>query len=104
MALLDDFREAGVDTIIGVDPAQWDLKVARDKLGGRVCLWGGVNGHLTVELGKPEDVRAEILRAVEIFAPTGGFILSPVDNIREYTPTARANVSALIETWKQLQK
>ncbi len=104
MALLDDFREAGVDTIIGVDPAQWDLKVARDKLGGRVCLWGGVNGHLTVELGKPEDVRAEILRAIEIFAPTGGFILSPVDNIREYTPTARANVSTLIETWKQLQK
>jgi len=102
MPLLDDFREAGVDTIIGVDPAQWDLKVARDRLGGRVCLWGGVNGHLTVELGKPEDVRAEVLRAIEIFTPTGGFILSPVDNVREYTPAARANVSALIEAWKQL--
>jgi len=102
MHLLDDVREAGVDTIIGVDPAQWDLEVARQKLGGRVCLWGGVNGHLAVELGKPEDVRAEVRKAMETFAPGGGFILSPVDNVREYTPTAQANVDALIDEWKGL--
>lgn len=102
MALLDDIREAGVDAIMGVDPAQWDLQVAREKLGGKLCLWGGVNGHLTVEMGEPQAVRAEVRRAMEMLAPGGGFVLSPVDNVREYTPIARANVAALITEWKRL--
>jgi hypothetical protein len=101
MPLLDDIRETGVDVIIGADPAQWNLEAAHQKLAGRVCVWGGVNGHLTVEMGKPEDVRAEVQKAMEIFSPGGGFILSPVDNVREYTPTARTNVAALISAWKQ---
>jgi hypothetical protein len=102
MALLDDIADAGVDAIIGVDPEQWDLEVAAKKLGGRVCLWGGVNGHLTVELGTPEDVRTEVRRAVEVLAPRGGFILSPVDNVREYTPKSKANVQTLIHEWQQI--
>lgn len=102
MPLLEDIREAGVDAIIGIDPAQWDLEATRQKLGGRVCLWGGVNGHLTVELGKPEDVRAEVRKAMDTFSPTGGFILSPVDNVRELTPNAKANVAALIEEWHKV--
>jgi hypothetical protein len=101
MPLLEDIRDAGVDTIIGVDPAQWNLEVARQKLSGRVCLWGGVNGHLTVEMGDPDEVRAEVDRALQILAPGGGFILSPVDNVREYTPKAQANVAALIDEWKK---
>ena len=102
MALLDDIRESGADVIIGVDPVQWDLAIAQQKLGGHVCLWGGVNGHLTVELGKPEDVRAEVRKAIEILSADSGFILSPVDNVREYTPTSRANVAALIDEWQQI--
>jgi hypothetical protein len=102
MPLLDDIRDAGVDTVIGVDPAQWDLEMAREKLGGRVCLWGGVNGHLTVEMDTPEQVRSEVGRAMQILGDGGGFILSPVDNVREYTPTAQANVAALIDEWKHI--
>lgn len=101
MPLLDDFRQAGVDALIGVDPTQWNLEVAKEKLVDRVCLWGGVNGHLTVEQGTPAEVRAEVHRAVEILAPGGGFILSPVDNVREYTQTAKVNVQALIDEWQK---
>ncbi|MCJ7701366.1 MAG: hypothetical protein MUO62_07270, partial [Anaerolineales bacterium] len=102
MPLLDDIREAGVDTIIGVDPVQWDLGVAHAKLSGKVCMWGGINGHLTVEMGTPDQVQAEVQTAFQTLAPGGGFILSPVDNVREYTPIAQANVSALIAEWQQL--
>jgi hypothetical protein len=100
MPLLEDIRGTGADTIIGVDPAQWDLEVAVEKLGGQVCLWGGVNGHLTVELGTPEQVRGEVQKAMGILGGGGGFILSPVDNVREYTPTAQGNVAALVDEWK----
>jgi uroporphyrinogen-III decarboxylase len=100
MPLLDMIVEAGVDAVIGVDPHQWDLDVTREKLAGKVCLWGGVNGHLTVEKGSPEQVRLEVERALKILAPGGGFILSPVDNVREDTPTSRENVAALIDAWR----
>jgi hypothetical protein len=102
MPLLNDIREAGVDAVLGVDPAQWDLEKARIRLGRNVCMWGGVNGHLTVELGQPVKVIAEVRRAMEHLAPQGGFILSPVDNVREYSDQARANVAALIDEWKRL--
>jgi hypothetical protein len=100
MPLLDLIAEAGVDVVIGVDPHAWDLASTRRKLGGRVCLWGGVNGHLTVEQGTPAQVRAEVAEALRVLAPGGGFILSPVDNVREDTSRARANVDALIAEWQ----
>jgi uroporphyrinogen-III decarboxylase len=101
MPLLEMIAEAGVDVIIGVDPNEWDLSAARQKLNQKVCLWGGVNGHLTVELGSTEAVQAEVDKAMQILAPGGGFILSPVDNIREDTPTSRKNVATLIKQWQQ---
>ena len=101
MPLLDDIREAGVDVLIGVDPAEWDLAAAHRKLAGRVCLWGGVNGHLTVERGTSDQVRSEVRQALDKLAPGGGFILSPVDNVRDYSRTARANVAALVDEWRK---
>ena len=102
MPLLDMIAEAGVDVVIGVDPGEWDLETTRRKLGGKVCLWGGVNGHLTVEQGTAGAVRAEVRDALAVLAPTGGFVLSPVDNVREDTPRARENVLALIDEWQRL--
>lgn len=101
MPLLDIFSEAGVDVLIGVDPACWDLEMAKRKLVGKICLWGGVNGHLTIEQGEPEQVQAEVRRAMEVLGPVG-LILSPVDNVREDTSKSRKNVKVLIDEWQRL--
>jgi len=103
MPLLDMLADAGIDVILGVDPAQWDLPLAGKKLGGKVCLWGGVNGHLTVEEGSPEDVRKEVREAMDLLAGSG-FILSPVDNVRENTSLALNNSQVLIDEWKRLTR
>ena len=102
MPLLDMFAEIGIDVIMGVDPAQWDMAVAKEKLGGKVALWGGINGHLTVEHGSSDDVRSEVRNAMETLAPGGGFILSPVDNVRENTSQAFENSHVLIDEWRRL--
>jgi hypothetical protein len=99
--LLDMIAETGVDAIIGVDPEAYDLNATKAKMGGKVCLWGGVNGHLTVEHGSPEAVRGEVSAAMQSLGPDG-FILSPVDNVREDTPIAMSNVNTLINTWQAL--
>lgn len=101
MPLLEMFTEAGVDVLIGVDPMEWDLPATKQIVQDRVCLWGGVNGHLTIEQGAAEKVRAEVREALRLLSPGGGFILSPVDNVRDYDELSRANVQALIEEWRQ---
>jgi len=39
---------------------------------------------------------------MECLAPTGRFILSPVDNVSAETEQARRNVRVFIDTWKAL--
>ena len=103
MPFLDYFAELGIDVIIGVDPREWNLGVTQQKLGGKVCLWGGVNGHLIVEQGDRTEVLQAVRTAMEVLAPGGGFILSPVDNVRDSAPPQwRENVQTLINTWKAL--
>ncbi len=100
MPLLDLIAESGVDVIIGVDPETYDLTMTKELLRDRVCLWGGVNGHLTVEHGSSESVRGEVAAALQSLGPDG-FILSPVDNIRQNTPLAMNNVNTLIQQWRE---
>ena len=101
MPLLEEFVELGIDVIIGVDPAEWDLEAANQVLGGKVCIWGGINGHLTVEQGSEDQIREEVQRAIRQLSPGGGFILSPVDNVREYSISIQKNVATLIDEWQR---
>jgi uroporphyrinogen decarboxylase len=104
MPLLEMIAEAGVDVLIGVDPMRWDLETAEQKIGGKVCLWGGVNGHLTVEQGMASEVRAEVARALQILAPGGGFILSPVDNVRIHPLQENVQADRGMETSQGVNK
>ncbi len=104
LPMLDLIRESGVDALIGLDPLQHGanpLQTARDKLAGKVCLWGGVNGAITVEEGTADDVRGAVFAALDTMRGVNGFILSPVDNITEITPNAWRNVEVLVQAWQQ---
>lgn len=103
LPMLDNLLESGVDVLLGVDPLQHGanpLQTMRDRLGGRICLWGGVNGAITVEEGTEEDVRQAVRQALEAMHGTNGFILSPVDNITAITLKAWRNVDVFIEAWR----
>ena len=100
MHLIELIIEAGVDVLIGVDPKEYDLRRLAELSAGRLCLWGGVNGHLTVERGTPDQVALEVETALDIFRERPGFILSPVDNVREFSPSIEANIQALLQSWQ----
>ncbi len=106
MPLLDQFVEAGIDVLIGIDPVQGkgtSLAEAKAQLAGRTCLWGGVNGFLTIEQGSEAEVREAVEEAIGTLAPGGGFILSPVDNVTADTDLAWHNVLTLVERWLDLR-
>ena len=102
LPLVDLLVEAGLDAIIGIDPQATDLGELKRKVNGRLALWGGVNGYGTVEQGAQEEVRAEVRKAMDILAQDGGFILSPVENVRDTSQHTWENTLALIDEWKAL--
>jgi hypothetical protein len=63
-----------------------------------------VSGAVTVELGSEADTERAVRRALEELGADGGFILSPVDNVREDTENAWRNTRALIEAWKKYRR
>ena len=104
MPVLHDLIEAGVDVLIGVDPVQGretDLAAIREATRGRLCLWGGVNGFVTVETRAEADVRREVREALEFLGPEG-LILSPVDNVTDPSERVWRNVEALVDEWQRL--
>lgn len=56
-------------TFIGTDMAK-----VKEKLTGKVCITGGVDGSL-LQYGSKEDVIANVKNAIDICAPGGGYIL-----------------------------
>ena len=99
--MLDFYLQAGIDALIGIDPVQGthtDMPLIKDKLGHRVCLWGGVSGAVTVEQGIEEEVRAAVYTAISTLGPRG-FVLSPVDNLTVDAPRTWQNLDVLIDEW-----
>jgi len=101
---MHDFHlEAGIDVLIGVDPVQdtrMDLALLKERVGDRMCLWGGVSGAVTVEMGNEEEVRLAVRQAVETLGPTG-FVLSPVDNITVDAPRTWHNIGVFMQEWRK---
>jgi uroporphyrinogen-III decarboxylase len=103
MPLNDQLLELGIDVLIGVDPVQGkttDLPEMKDQFQGNVCIWGGVNGFITVETGSEKEIEDAVIKALETLGPDG-FILSPVDNVSDPSDKVWANALWLIETWKK---
>ncbi len=101
LPLVDALVEAGLDAIVGIDPPVTDLRAIKLKAAGRIALWGGVNGYITVEEGTERDVRAAVREALEAMGPGGGFVLSPVENVRDTSLLTWDNTLALIDEWKR---
>jgi len=108
LPILDDILDAGVDVLIGLDPEEGkgtDLAVVKKKFAEKKkTIWGGVSGAITVEQGTEEETEQAVVKALWELGRGGGFILSPVDNVRENTPNAWRNTHAFIDAWKKFRQ
>jgi hypothetical protein len=105
LPMLDFYKEAGIDVLIGVDPVQGThtaMGLMKKELAERTCLWGGVSGAVTVEMGSAEEVREAVRTAIDTLGPRG-FILSPVDNLTVDAARTWDNTKVLIEEWQRLR-
>jgi len=96
---LDSFVEMGIDAWHGLQPSLgMNLKALKEKYGGKICFFGGVNVE-TLLVGSEEEIRAEVRHAVEHGAPGGGLVIT-CGNILEPGISTELYLSGLDETNK----
>ncbi len=100
--VLGDLIEAGIDIINpvqisanGMDP--FELK--RD-FGKDVVFWGGgVDTQNILGSGSPDEVKDNVKRSIDAFAPGGGFVFATVHNIQANVPPE--NILAMVDTFQK---
>ena len=84
--LLPDLIDAGMDILNPVQytAADMDLAELKREFGKDLTFWGGgIDTQTTLNNGTPEEVSDEVKRTIDILAPGGGFVFSPVHNIQD---------------------
>jgi len=98
----ESFIEAGFDIINPVQCSAAGMEPAglKRKYGSRLVFWGGgVDTQKTLPFGTPQQVREEVLRRCEIFAPGGGFVFNSIHNLQAGTPVE--NIIAMLDAVHQ---
>ena len=67
--------------------------------GSRISSWGGIGMQSTMLGGRPADVRREVSRLIDAWAPGGGAIVTAAQTMVPDVPWA--NVLALVETVRE---
>ena len=57
-----------------------DIKLLKERVGGRLCLWGGI-WHEHIILGSTEDIRNDARYAFQHAAPGGGYIMGSTHSL-----------------------
>ncbi len=99
--LLDMLADTGISLYQSLQTgAGMELGLLKAKYGRRMAFWGGVAvEHLVA--GTPEEVRADVRRAMEEGGPDGGFILGPSHSVAY--GTKYDNFMAMLEEHDKLK-
>lgn len=94
----DSFAEAGLEIVnpVQCSAAGMAPELLKRDFGDRLTFWGGgVDTQKTLPFGTPAEVREQVLRRCEIFAPGGGFVFNSIHNIQAGTPVE--NIVAMFD-------
>ncbi|MFC1479518.1 uroporphyrinogen decarboxylase family protein [Planctomycetota bacterium] len=94
--------DSGFDIVnpVQCSAAGMDPETLKKRHGDRITFWGGgVDTQKTLPFGTSEQVREEVLKRCELFAPNGGFIFNAIHNVQANTPLE--NITAMIDAVKE---
>jgi hypothetical protein len=95
---LPSLIEAGFDIInpVQCSAAGMEPEQLKADFGEQLVFWGGgVDTQRVLPFGTPAEVREQVLRRCEIFAPGGGFVFNSIHNVQAATPIE--NIVAMID-------
>jgi hypothetical protein len=96
------FLDSGFDILnpVQCSASGMDPETLKSKYGDRIVFWGGgVDTQAVLPFGTPGEVREQVLRRCEVFAPGGGFVFNTVHNVQARTPVA--NIVAMLNAVRE---
>jgi len=88
-SLMPDLIDAGYDVINPVQTTAMNMNpaVLKKEFGRDITFWGGgCNTRTVLNTGTPQEVRENVLRNLDIFAPGGGYVFNQEHNIMPDVP------------------
>ena len=95
---LPEFIEMGIDIINPVHITAQDMtpKQLKKDFGSEIVFWGGgIDTQNTLPNGTPKQVKDEVKRNLDVFAPNGGYVFNTIHNIQADVPPE--NIVAMYE-------
>lgn len=99
---MEMIADAGVDVLETCTPppvGDFDLALAKQKIGQKTTIKGYIDLIYVVQQGTPDLIDKAIRDAMEIAKPGGGFIIGSSDSFREGTP--KENIVTYFEACKK---
>jgi uroporphyrinogen decarboxylase len=84
LPILDELIEIGVTVLNPVQPESIDLGELRRRYGGRIAFWGTIGTQSVMPFGTPAEVKREVKRMIDLFAP--GLVLAPTHVLEPDVP------------------
>ena len=100
--IIPDFIEIGVDILnpIHVRAAGMNPLTLKQDFDKELVFWGGgVDTQGVLPYGSPQEVAEDVKRNIDIFAPGGGYVFSPVHNIQADVPAQ--NLESMFRTLQE---
>lgn len=100
--ILWDLKESGIDILnpLQKSAAGVDYAAIKKEYGNDISFWGaGVDTQRVFDQGTPQDVRDDVRRNIEIMAPGGGFVCTPIHNTQ--ATVSPENYMAFWETMQE---
>jgi uroporphyrinogen decarboxylase len=87
--VIPDLIEAGIDILNPVQTGAYDMDPVRLKqdFGKDITFWGGgINTQKTLPTGSRHEIKDEVKRTIDVFAPGGGFVFATIHNVQADVP------------------
>lgn len=94
-AIIPDLIEIGVTILNPIQPECIDPVWVKEHYGDQLALWGAIGTQTIMPFGKPEDIRQEVRRLVEMVGYDGGLVLGPTHSLEPDVPWE--NIEALYQ-------
>lgn len=103
--LVPDLIDAGYDILNPVQTTCFEMEPERLKkeFGKDITFWGGGSDtRFTLNRGSVDDVKNDVKRRLEVFAPGGGYVFNPIHNIMPDVPPE--NIVAMFDAVEEFYK
>jgi len=83
-----DLIDIGMDILNPVQPTAtgMDRMNLKKNFGDKISFWGGIDIQTTLPHGTAEEIKSEVIDAVNILGKNGGLVLAPAHNVQGDVP------------------